>query len=53
VILASLAIAAVLILMAIVSYSMWYLRHDWRHEVGYRAYVKRIWRAQDERRRET
>lgn len=50
-ILSILAIAAVLILMAIVSYSVWYLRHDWRHEVGYRAYVKRIWRAQDGHRR--
>lgn len=51
VILLVLGIAAALILVTIVGYSVWYLRHDWRNEVGYRAYVNRIWRAQDGYRR--
>jgi NADH:ubiquinone oxidoreductase subunit 5 (subunit L)/multisubunit Na+/H+ antiporter MnhA subunit len=43
VILSILAIAAVVILLAIVFYSLWYLHGDWRQEHGYRAYVRRTW----------
>ena len=46
-ILAILAIIGVLLFLAICVYSLWYLRHDWRQESGYRAYVKRIWDKQD------